>query len=129
MDGIIELTTSRTQVECLPRELNRDSNGKVDCDLIWELPPNDSSGCSLPYLADVATPRSKKNDRGGRNCKVAQLSVKSVAIPDGNGFYDTFSTEREIDCRNATGATARIAYSASVAIPEGVRAFLDCSSK
>jgi hypothetical protein len=85
-------------------------------------------GCSaLQYLSEVAKPRSKTNERGGRNCKVAQLPVLSPReIPRGDGFfYDDFTADREIDCRD--GATTRLAYSASVELPEGVRAFLDCA--
>jgi hypothetical protein len=129
MDGIIELAKSHLQVECLSRDLHRDGHGKVDCELIWELPPEVGSDCSsYPYLSDVSKPRSKTNDRGGRDCKVAQLPVGSTkVVPKGDGFYyDDFSEERVIDCRD--GASTRISYSASVEVPQGVRAFLDCSN-
>jgi hypothetical protein len=130
MNGILELTRSRAQVECLPREFDRNSKRKIDCELIWELPPTDSAGCSaFPYLSEVSRPRSDTNDHGGHNCLVAQLPVTSLGqVPSGEGFYyDDFTAERENDCRG--GATSRIAYTPGIEVPVGVRTFLDCASK
>lgn len=130
MDRIIELTLSRAQTECLPRELPRTRKNTVDCELIWEMPPELSSGCSgAPYLSDVSSPRSNTNERGGRNCKVAQLPITTIGVaPNGEGFfYDDFTPEREDACRD--GGTQRIAYTESVHVPVGVRATLDCRTK
>jgi hypothetical protein len=128
MDGIIDLTIPHVGVDCLPRALDRDSKGKIDCELIWELPPRSSDSCSsFPYLSDVGKSRSKTGVRGGLNCKVNQLPVVSPGkIPQGEGFYyDDFTAERELECRD--GRTTRIAYSESFYVPEGVRAVLDCA--
>jgi hypothetical protein len=129
MDGIIELAKSRTQLSCLDRTLRRGSNGKIACEVIWEL-PNDGSDCkSQPFLTDVASPRAKRNERGGSTCKVAQLAVSVPGeVPRGEGFYyDDFSTGREEHCRD--GAGQRIAFSDTAKPPADVRTFLDCSPK
>jgi hypothetical protein len=128
MDGIIDLTSTRTRIECLPRALERDSKGKIDCELIWELAPGSADGCGIaPYLSDVSKSRSQTGTRGGQNCKVTQLPVvSSGAVPQGEGFYyDDFSAARELECRD--GATTRIAYTDNLYVPEGVRAVLDCA--
>jgi hypothetical protein len=129
MDGIIQLTQSRTKLDCLQRELKRNSNGKVDCEVIWEL-PNDGSDCSRqPFLANATSPRPKINDRGGRTCKVTQLPVTTLGeLPKGVGFfYDDFSDERAEVCR--TDSAGRIAFTEGAKAPAGVRVFLDCKAR
>jgi hypothetical protein len=128
MDGIIELASELTQIQCLPRDLRRDSKGKIDCELIWELAPNSGADCgSAPYLSDVSKPRSQLSPRGGLHCKVTQLPVvRPGVIPQGEGFYyDDFSAALDVECRD--GANARIAYTENVSVPEGVHAYLDCA--
>jgi hypothetical protein len=130
MDGIIALTSTLAQVECLPRELRRGSDGKVACDLIWEFPAGVSADCgSYPYLSDVSQPRTKTTAAGGLHCKVEQLSVTRIGeIPQGEGFYyDDFTADRELACRKGGSGPVRIAYTQHLSVPEGVRAFLDCA--
>jgi hypothetical protein len=134
MDAIIDVARARTQLKCLEQPLQRGSNGKVDCDVLWELPSGDGVGdaptsCSeRPFLSDVKAPRTKRSQNGGRVCAVAQLAVTSVSVPGGNGFYyDDFSNERKDQCRR--DAAARIAFTAGAKVPAGVRAFVDCSTR
>jgi hypothetical protein len=128
MDGIIELTQARTTLACLPVELRRASNGKVECEVIWELPKGDGDCAVQPFLHNVGSPRPKLNERGGRTCKVTQLPVTTHGeIPSGEGFYyDDFSAARYTECR--AGSPGRISFSEGAKPPSGVRAFLDCSA-
>ncbi|HKP61144.1 MAG TPA: hypothetical protein VJV78_30645 [Polyangiales bacterium] len=129
LDAVIDLTSTRTKLQCLPRELRRGSNGKIDCELLWELPKDGSSCKDLPFLSAVSSPRAKTNDRGGPTCKVAQLAITTLGQePSGQGFfYDDFTDERAGACVDSSAA--RIAYSSGIEQPQSVRAVLDCSKK
>ena len=126
MDGIIELTASRALPECLSQPLRRTTAGKVDCDVLWELP--EGKRCrDLAFLSDVAAPRARTSSSGRNVCKLNQLAVAGGAPAKGDGFYyDDFSAQREQVCR--PGAVARIAWSAGAAPPVNIHAYLDCEA-
>jgi hypothetical protein len=63
---------TRTEQRCLLQRLARKSDGKVRCDVVWELPPNGMlTQCARPFLAPVGNGQAPKNSAGGVNCNVA----------------------------------------------------------
>jgi hypothetical protein len=129
MDAIIEVIAKQLGAVCLPRELVPDSEGKVGCDVVWELPragtapANSPTACSQrPYLEFV------ENDNGREVCKVVQLPVLNRMIPPstaGEGwYYDNFSEDVMQSCPPAT--PQRVAFSAGSKPPTGVTVKLEC---
>ena len=134
MTAIINVIADRILKSCLPRPLVRQRDGMVQCDVVWELPPNAALGSSTPtacdqrsFLAEVDDGRAPLNDRGGRNCKVTQLPVQLTAAtsPAGEGwYYDDFSAERRKSCPAAE--PQRVAFSGGARPPNGVIVKLEC---
>ncbi len=134
MDAIIDVIAKQLGAVCLPRALVRKSDGLVGCNVVWELPkPNMAPeqtpvACNdprAPYLSEVDPGRSPTNERGGRNCKVAQLAVNSLEKPAGEGwYYDDFSEERENEC--PLSQQQRISFSDGAKPPTGVTVKLEC---
>jgi hypothetical protein len=132
MDAIIEIIARQLGAVCLPRPLVRRSDGTVPCDVVWELPklgmqavgtPTDCS--QLPFLQPVEAGRPPVNDRGGNNCKVAQLPIMSDAVPTGAGwFYDTFSGQVKAAC--ASNRQQRVTFTDSAKPANGVIVKLEC---
>lgn len=125
--------------QCLPFHLLRDHDGRVPCDVIWELPAQASLGngtpiaCSdLPFLANVSGSRKATNERGGNNCVVKQLVVANPAadasgVESGEGwYYDNFTRETAVVCQ--PGRLHRIAFTPSAKPPVDVHVVLDCDA-
>jgi hypothetical protein len=132
MDAIIDVIAKQLGAVCLPRPLVRRSDGKVGCNVVWELPKPGTAPdstpveCTLPYLHDVGMGRAPINERGGRNCTVDQLAVARVGEkPAGEGwYYDDFSTEREAECPRSQ--PQRVSFSDGAKPPTGVTVKLEC---
>jgi hypothetical protein len=132
MDAIIDVLVEALDAVCLPRPLVRKSDGKVGCNVVWELPkpgtaPDSTpTTCALPYLRDVDAGRAATNERGGRNCTVEQLAVLRVdETPAGEGwYYDDFSADLDREC--VAGQPQRVAFSDGAEPPTGVTVKLEC---
>jgi len=133
MDAIIEVIARQLSAVCLPRALVRRSDGVVSCSVVWELPPAAKAPRGTPtecsdrrYLQPVDPGRSAINERGGANCKVAQLPItESGEIPSGNGwYYDNFSDEVRRDCSGSK--KQRVAFTESAKPGTGVVVKLEC---
>jgi hypothetical protein len=132
MDAIIDVIAKQLGAVCLPRPLVRKSDGKVGCNVVWELPKPGTAPaatpteCNLPYLKDVGMGRAPTNERGGRNCTVDQLQVVRVGDkPEGEGwYYDDFTEEREAECPKSQ--PQRVSFSANAKPPTGVTVKLEC---
>jgi hypothetical protein len=132
MDAIIDVITVQLGAVCLPRSLVRQSDGKVGCNVIWELPKAGTAPDSTPtecdrsFLKEVTDGREPTNGRGGRNCIVDQLAVKRVGDrPEGDGwFYDDFTPERAAECRK--DQPQRVSFSEAAKPPTGVTVKLEC---
>jgi hypothetical protein len=141
MDAIIEVIAKQLGAVCLPKPLVRKADGKVGCNVVWELPkagtappttPTDCGG-AFPYLLAADKDSSKLNDRGGRNCKVLQLpadSGKMTIQPDPETslmqgwYYDDFSPMLAKECSPET--PQRVAFTADAKPPTGVTVKLEC---
>ncbi|HKP61716.1 MAG TPA: hypothetical protein VJV78_33530 [Polyangiales bacterium] len=133
MDAIIDVIAKQLGAVCLPRPLVRKSDGSVGCNVVWELPPagaaptQSPTACSdRPYLQNVDPGRTPVNERGGRNCKVTQLPVKTLdKVPDGDGwYYDDFTTARANECPKSQ--PQRVSFSDTAKPPTGVTVKLEC---
>jgi hypothetical protein len=119
--------------DCLPNPLQRDADGKVACDVIWQLPtaavpgsPTPTACDSLAFLTRASGGRSQLNEAGGQNCMVQQVAVANGHAKDASGWiYDDFSDDAKRQCE-ATSAR-RIAFTPDAQPPFGVRVTLDCA--
>jgi hypothetical protein len=137
MDAIIDVIAKQLSTVCLPRPLVRKSDHSVGCNVVWELPkagtaPNTTpTECSQAlYLSPVDPGRAPVNDRGGNNCKVAQLPVADDVYtakrePDGAGwYYDNYSADLPKQC--PVSQPQRVAFTAAAKPPTGVVVKLEC---
>lgn len=116
--------------QCLPRALTRGGDGKVACDVVWELPAPGASAGTTPVACDASlsltaarAPRAVTNAAGGVNCVLPQLAAHG-AVPTGDGwYYDDFSEEGATAC---IGAAQRIVFTDTLRPPAGVKVMLDC---
>jgi hypothetical protein len=133
MDAIIDVIAKQLGAVCLPRALVRKADGFVGCNVVWELPkpgtapeqtPVDCGGAA--YLGPVDPGRAPTNERGGKNCKVTQLAVKTIGEkPAGEGwFYDDFSMESKAECPQSQ--PQRVSFSDNAKPPTGVTVKLEC---
>jgi hypothetical protein len=147
LDAIINVIARQLGAVCLPRTLVRNSDGKVGCNVVWELPRPEVRQVGTPvacgepgweFLIDPGTDRSRVSDKGGAVCKVAQLAVTGTGadkhevmptmtdgVPYNRGwFYDDFSNSVITEC---TGSSKqRIAFSKDAPPPTGVTVSLEC---
>jgi hypothetical protein len=150
LDAIIAIIARQLGAVCLPRPLVRNSDGKVGCEVVWELPPADS-----PHSADTPTAcgqagwdflikpdadRAQETDHGGAICTVAQLAVKgdgdakmAVATEtkgvmySSGWYYDDFSAELKKTCTGMIDNQQRIAFQGQKGKPPtGVTVKLEC---
>lgn len=133
---------------CLDRPLTFDEEGRVDCELYWELPPADAAPEATPRRCDDLpflmaptgdTPRSTPS--GGAVCVVPQLgsdralrdaarvgddAAKERAIRVGDGwFYDDFSVKVANECPPTT--PWRISFTGRAMPKPGVTTRLVCN--
>jgi hypothetical protein len=147
VNAIIDLISTKIGAVCLPHPLVRNSQGIVDCDVIWELPPpgkgptNTPTACddpAVPFLRPVTGDEPRRTKEGGARCRVPQLAVQGgetdkrtvptesdgVVFQDG-WYYDTFSAELQQQCV-PDGQPQRIGYTAGATPPKGVTIKLEC---
>lgn len=135
IDAIIDVIARNLGAVCLPRRLVRNSEGKVDCNVVWELPAPNSGVEGTPTSCDdeafLTVPEDGRiSAAGGRaRCVVAQLPVVDGAVDQSqNGwFYDDFSTSVMQDCSGTE--RQRIAFANGSPPPSGVTVQLECLSE
>jgi hypothetical protein len=138
MAAIINIIANQLTEVCLPRKLVRQSNGKVPCNVVWELPPTVPAGSQTPtqcaqrsFLGMVDEGRAPMNSQKGYNCKVNQLPVMAASqtdkvAPPGDGwYYDDYSNDLQKACKQA-GQKQRVAFTAMAKPPTGVTVKLEC---
>lgn len=120
IDSLLKRMTTRLGVPCLPRDIPRDAEGKIGCEVLWELPRNGSCD-DLPFLTDIG----RVGRSGGPQCRVDQLRVDGERADDGDGwYYDDFSDTARESC--VGDAKQRIAFTAAAEPPAGVSVKLSC---
>jgi hypothetical protein len=125
INRMLDRIISQLGVPCLARPLVRNSEGNVDCQVLWELPRNASDGptsCDdLPFLSALRYPAAN----GGALCEVDQLVVRDDRVDGDDGwYYDDFSETAQQACVGAV--KQRIAFSDTAAPPPGVTVKLSC---
>ncbi len=108
IDGILRAIADALRGACLPRPLNRDSEGKVACDVLETLPPGMTCAAAGLMPLDSISQGGVTQER----CTVSQL-LASQAMGSARGwFYQTLSgTEAVTECRVTAGQDAqRIAF-------------------
>lgn len=147
LDAIISVIARQLGAVCLPRVLVRNADGKVGCNVVWELPPKSPTlSPGIPtscgetgweFLLDPGADRKRSNAKGGAICNVAQLAVMNTGsgkqavktTTDGvtyerGWYYDDFSDKLKMEC---TGSSKqRIAFTDDAAPPNGVTVSLEC---
>jgi hypothetical protein len=149
MDAIIAVIVNQLDSVCLPRPLVRNHEGLVECNVIWELPPNamgdtptECAQRSFLLPPDPGHDQHAKN--GGAICKVAQLAVVDLATPNAEGetmmpvatlndgvmidqgwYYDEFSKKTQEACAERVDKQ-RIGFSPLAEPPTGVNVKLEC---
>jgi hypothetical protein len=93
VDQIIDIIARQLGSVCLPRKLVANSEGKVNCDIIWELPlphlamPGTRSCAERPELLDFpANGRPQMSTEGRQLCVVKQVPVVDCAPGSLNCF-------------------------------------------
>ncbi len=133
MNRIIDIIAKQLSNVCLPRPLVRNSLGKVDCNVVWELPAPGAAhsietptSCSdRPYLAPADPGRVTLGDNHGILCRVNQLAVsKAEQVAPGDGWFYDNSDEAKRSCNVAT--PQRVTFTASAKPPTGVTVKLEC---
>jgi hypothetical protein len=147
LDAIITVIARQLGAVCLPRKLVRNSDGKVGCNVVWELPPPTAvtgpgipTACGAPgweFLLEPSADRPRTNDRGGAICTVAQLAVTGTGMNkraeptmtdgvlyDKGWYYDDFSATVATECTGTSNQ--RIAFSMDAPPPNGVTVSLEC---
>jgi hypothetical protein len=144
MDAIARLISKPFEAGCLPRALTRDVDGRVACDVMWELPragtaptttPTECSGSPLLLPPEAHEPTRTPDGRA--RCRVPQLGVQGdgaarqpiANATEGNTFadgwyYDDFSEHVLQSC--PAGRRQNIAFSEAARPPTGVTVKLEC---
>jgi hypothetical protein len=145
MSAIINVIANNIDDVCLPRPLVPNSDGLVECSVIWELPlPSEATGeapmaCSdRSFLLPPGEGRSAFGDKGRTVCRVAQLAVvgedeSKMVIPtlnddiliDQGWYYDDFSSDTQTECRQYKDKQ-RITFTPMAEPPSGVVVKLEC---
>jgi len=107
VNQIIDIIAKQLGAVCLPRELTRDSDGRVSCDVVWELPLPGTAPAGTPTacqqrmgLLDLPAADRPQTSKDGRPlCVVKQVPV--VPCTSGlncfNGFQANEATGVDAD--------------------------------
>ena len=133
LDLLIEKIANKLKGNCLPRRLNPDSNGRVNCE-VFELLPNGVETCDPDYglFGKVVKRTIRENGKTStRNaCQMTQVPIANGMTPakDVNGwYYDYFSESLKMDC--SPGEQQRITFKfadGTSDLPSGSGATFEC---
>ncbi|MET0389173.1 MAG: hypothetical protein ABW321_24585, partial [Polyangiales bacterium] len=133
LNRIVNVMAKPLSEMCMDESLERDAAGKVDCQLVWQLPaasaalpagtPTDCSALG-DLLEPGVAPESLPN--GTQRCVIRQLGVgDDYTLGEGRGwYYDDFSDDLARMC--SAGRTKRVALAEGVRAPQGVSVDLEC---
>jgi hypothetical protein len=107
MDAILEVIAGAIPLACLPRPLVRDAEGRVGCDVVWELPPPGTGPAGVPttcaqapFLHAPEAGHATMTEAGGEICLVHQLTVR-YGPPTGKRKVGTTTTSPRTWWRSA----------------------------
>jgi hypothetical protein len=121
---IIRQIKSALGAACLPRQLNREADGSVACDVVTIMP----EGMDCSVLGDALDPDVEPTVENRRAvCTIRQLVPEDTSMgagpPAGNGwYYDFFTTDVTENCPESE--RQRIAFTAQP--PSGAEVRLEC---
>lgn len=126
---IITLVKRALNNVCLPRAINREADGSVDCDIV-AVPPMGMSCADVPGSSPRLIDGAPVLDDGRPVCTMPQVVPDDRALgaapPVASGwFYDDFTNEGEDNCAETGGAGwQRIGF--TVQPPSGSLVRLEC---
>ncbi len=125
IDQVIRRIGNVLSQVCLPRRLNPDATGLVDCDVVEVLSPPGTHPEQPSSCADLAganpTPR-RINPDGSIECEMLQRASAGGTPSEPGWYYD----DRSAATDGACAGTQRIAFTADATPPNGVRVSLEC---
>ena len=129
LNAIVDRIAAALRQLCLPRPLNRNSNGTVGCE-VREVQPAGAScdeerGRESIGTEDVGTPGSEDIRQV---CRITQLpsSADAVDPPEGLGwFYDDFTAETAAAC-SFNPEQQRVSFTEGAAPETGARVRFEC---
>ena len=120
LNAIVDRIAAALRQLCLPRPLNRDSNGLVRCE-VREVQPE---GQTCATAGRGREPEKVADEDGREVCRVTQLSSAS-GVPDGLGwFYDDLPGIEEVCSFNPT--QQRVSFTDGAAPVSGARIRFEC---
>jgi hypothetical protein len=125
IDAIIEKLVDVLRGTCLPRQLNPDEMGRVECDVVEVLPTTgDVTTCAaIPGRESIGV----DPDTGGEVCRVAQVAAGRDVTPVAPGwYYDDFSSDVRTQCATIPTGAQRIAFTTGNEPRSGVLLRLEC---
>lgn len=128
LEAIINKIASFLDRVCLPRALNPDENGQVQCDVIQQLPSFELPHDGPVHCADVVgvDPTPLRITNGREECRMTQVDVVDDVVQTGEGwYYDNFSDAVRQHCRLTT-TPQRIAFTPAAIPVNGAQVHLEC---
>jgi hypothetical protein len=123
LDAIIGKIAGKLSGQCLPRRLQRNSLGVVECRVVEIKGPGDRTPCDMARGRVRQLKDRTINGTPRVVCEIAQLPVMGNREPGGVGwYYDDFSSEVE----SCQGDGQRIAFTGDAAVEEGKSARFEC---
>ncbi len=124
IQGVINKIADVLGGTCLPRTLNRDASGRVNCDVVEVLPSTgDIVNCTSIAGRELIGTEVDEMGNTHEVCRVQQLTQSESAMPGAVGwFYDDFSAD--VTDRCPMERPQRIAFANSPATGTTVR--LEC---
>jgi hypothetical protein len=94
VDAIVDAISRQVGSVCYPHKLIRNSDGKVDCKMIWEMAPGENCTSQPEYRQYLSVPNPKespfKSSSGRTYCVVNQIPVINPGAGGGTETYAAF---------------------------------------
>jgi len=130
---LIEKIANKLKGNCLPRKLNPDDTGKVNCE-VYELLPAGKNDCDPNFglVGPVVNRAIRENNKvtNRKACKMNQVPLVAGPAPQDGAkgwYYDNFSPELQMDC--PPGEAQRINFqfaNGNKDLPSGAGATFEC---
>jgi hypothetical protein len=125
LNAIVDRIAAALRQLCLPRPLNRNSQGLVGCE-VREVQPE---GATCANAGRGREPEAVSNEDGREVCRVTQLPTKATDVdpPVGLGwFYDDFTEGIQSACSFNDKPPQRVSFTKDAAPVTGARIRFEC---
>jgi hypothetical protein len=138
MKPIVDRISASLTVGCLPIAFKRDAQGKIACDVIWELPVSAGGTGSIELCSDRSflktpvDPAQRVTADGRKRCIVNQVPVDTGAAKptpqagESGFYYDDFSNQAIDQC--GVASDQRVVFTSDAVAPSTVRVYVDCDA-